>query len=129
MAKVVKRESPPSRTYVSAKRDEQARATRWAILQAARSLFLDRGYAATTLQAIADEAGVAVQTVYASFGNKRELLKQVLDVSIVGDDEPVSVDQRPGVKAAEKASDPRQRARLAAAVTRGIEEGAMHVFK
>ena len=41
---------------------------------------LDEWYVAVTIQAVADEAGVAVQTVYAVFGNKRELLRQVLDL-------------------------------------------------
>jgi AcrR family transcriptional regulator len=92
-------------------------------------LFLDHGYGATTLKAVADEAGVAVQTVYAGFGNKRELLKQVIDVSIVGDDEPLSIDQRPNVLAMRGEADPRKRARMAAAITRSIVEGAAPVFK
>lgn len=127
MAKPVKRQS--SRTYASPKRDEQAKATRWAVLQSARRLFLEHGYGATTLKAVADEAGVAVQTVYAGFGSKRELLKQVIDISIVGDDEPLSIDQRPNVKAMWAEPDPKKRARMAAAITRSIVEGAAPVFK
>jgi AcrR family transcriptional regulator len=66
------------RSYSSAKREEQARETRRSILDAAHDLFIATGYAATTIQAIADRAGVAVQTVYAVFGNKRELLRQLI---------------------------------------------------
>jgi AcrR family transcriptional regulator len=62
------------RTYRSGLREEQARATRAAILDAARRLFAARGYASTTREAIAREAGVAPQTVGAAFGTKRALL-------------------------------------------------------
>jgi AcrR family transcriptional regulator len=64
------------------------------MVQAARALFIERGYGATTLQDIADEAGVAVQTIYFTFGNKRALLKEMVDVSIAGDDEPVATMDR-----------------------------------
>jgi TetR/AcrR family transcriptional regulator, regulator of autoinduction and epiphytic fitness len=67
------------RTYVSARRTEQARVTRTAILEAALRLFRSRGYAATTRADIAREAGVAVQTVGAVFGTKRAILQQLVD--------------------------------------------------
>jgi TetR/AcrR family transcriptional regulator of autoinduction and epiphytic fitness len=82
------------RRYESARRHEQALQTRRAILDAATRLFVEPGYAATTLTAIAAEAGVAVQTVYAVFGSKRNLLSQVVDVSVAGDDDPVPLPQR-----------------------------------
>jgi AcrR family transcriptional regulator len=65
---------------------------------AAGRLFIRDGYAATTLQQIADEAGVAVQTVYFHFGNKRTVLKEVTDVATVGDDQPVALLDRPWVE-------------------------------
>ncbi len=55
-------------------RTERALVTRQRIVRAARTLFTDRGYGATTLNAIAAEAGVAVQTVYAVFGSKAGIL-------------------------------------------------------
>ena len=67
------------RTYQSPTRAARAQATRRAILDSARRLFADRGYAATTMPAIAVEAGVAVQTVYAVFGRKRNILFALLD--------------------------------------------------
>ena len=70
----------PRRRYDSRGRQEQAGRSRWAMLQAARRLFLDRGYAATTMPAIAAAAGVSVQSVYKAFGNKPALLKTVFDV-------------------------------------------------
>jgi TetR/AcrR family transcriptional regulator of autoinduction and epiphytic fitness len=86
------------RPYDASRRQAQARQTRRTILAAAGRLFVDRGYAATTLAAVATEAGVAVQTVYAAFGNKRQLLSDLLDLSIAGDDEPVALPQRSFVK-------------------------------
>ncbi|WP_409331575.1 TetR/AcrR family transcriptional regulator [Trujillonella humicola] len=79
-------------------RADQAAQTRRRVREAAGRLFLQEGYAATTLQQIADEAGVAVQTVYFHFGNKRTLLKEVADVASVGDDEPVALLDRPWVQ-------------------------------
>lgn len=58
-------------------RQRQALATRRLIVEAARGLFLERGYAATTIEAIAGEAGVAVSTVYAIFKNKRAILREI----------------------------------------------------
>ncbi|MET8143441.1 helix-turn-helix domain-containing protein [Sphaerisporangium sp. NPDC005288] len=77
------------------KRTTKARQTRERMLDAARELFVQRGYGATALQEIADRAGVAVQTIYFTFGNKRALLKELIDVSIAGDDEPVATMERP----------------------------------
>jgi AcrR family transcriptional regulator len=82
------------RRYDSTRRKEQARQTRGAILEAARRLFLDRGYAATTVVAVAEAAGVSVETIYKAFGNKAGLVKGVFDVAIVGDDEPIPMLQR-----------------------------------
>jgi AcrR family transcriptional regulator len=76
------------------KKGEKSRQTRQRILRAAHELFVEQGYGATTLQAIADRAGVAVQTIYFAFGNKASLLKELVDVTIAGDDEPVPTMQR-----------------------------------
>ncbi len=94
-----------SRRYDSSRRQEQARQTRRAVLAAARRIFLDRGYAATTVAAIAAEAGVSVETVYKGFGNKPGLFKAVIDVAIVGDDEPVPMLQRDRVRRMEAERD------------------------
>jgi TetR/AcrR family transcriptional regulator of autoinduction and epiphytic fitness len=67
------------------------------ILDAAAKLFVEPGYAATPLTAVAAEAGVAVQTVYAVFGNKRQLLSDLVDVTLAGDDEQVALPDRPFV--------------------------------
>jgi TetR/AcrR family transcriptional regulator, regulator of autoinduction and epiphytic fitness len=83
------------RRYESEHRREQARVTRRTILDAAASLFVDPGYAATPLTAVAAHAGVAVQTVYKIFGTKKALLSALVDVTIAGDDEPVALPDRP----------------------------------
>ena len=82
------------RRYESAHRQEQARLTRRAILNAAAKLFVEPGYAATPLTAIAAEAGVAIQTVYKIFGSKKVLLSALVDVTVAGDDEPVPLAER-----------------------------------
>ena len=76
------------------KKGERSRQTRRRILQAAYELFIEQGYGATTLQGIADRAGVAVQTIYFAFGNKPSLLKELVDVTIAGDDEPIPTMRR-----------------------------------
>lgn len=92
---MIRRKVPPvKRTYRSRRRRDQARTTRRAIVAAAGRLFVDAGYGATTQQQIADEAGVAVQTIYATFGTKRAILEQLLDTSIAGDDAPIVVNDR-----------------------------------
>ncbi|TMR92273.1 TetR/AcrR family transcriptional regulator [Nonomuraea basaltis] len=67
------------------------------MLAAARSLFVERGYTATTMQAIATEAGVAVQTLYFTFATKRAILSELLDVEVAGDTAPVATLDRPWV--------------------------------
>ncbi|OUC97422.1 TetR/AcrR family transcriptional regulator [Streptosporangium minutum] len=82
------------------KRAQKAQETRRRILAAALELFVRDGYGATNLQDVADKAGVAVQTIYFVFGNKRALLKELVDVTIAGDDEPVATMDRPWYVAA-----------------------------
>src|SRR3954467_6344469 len=73
------------------KKPGRARDTRRRIVDAAAALFVAEGYGATTLEQIAARAGVAVQTVYFHFGNKRTVLKEAVDIAAVGDDEPVAL--------------------------------------
>lgn len=77
------------------KQGNKARETRRRIIEAAGALFVEQGYGATKLQEIADRAGVAVQTIYFVFRNKPSLLKELVDVAIAGDDEPVPTMDRP----------------------------------
>ncbi len=114
---------------MSAKREAQARATRTSILDAALRLFSTNGYVAVTIQAVADEAGVAVQTVYAVFGNKRELLRQVLESAVTGDGPPVNSADRPEIQAIVDEHDPRRRAELDAAISTQISRRLAPIMK
>lgn len=104
------------RRYESPKRRQQARATRRAIVEAGRSLFLSRGYAGTTIEAIAGEAGVAVQTVYAVFGSKPHILRAVLDVAGTGEDVPAPLLDPDAIRTIGLEPDPATRVRMFAAL-------------
>lgn len=82
------------RSYRSQKRTEQARETRRQILAAARDLFVVSGYSGTTVDAIARGAGVAPETVFAIFKNKRAILADVLEIAVGGDDQQIPLLQR-----------------------------------
>lgn len=98
-------QKPAKRTYDSSRRKAQARRTRRQIVEAARDLFVTRGYVGATMEAIAEAAGVAVNTVYASFGNKQAILSALIGVSLVGDDEPIPLLQRQGPRDVQQARD------------------------
>ena len=100
--------SVPKKPYESALRTSQARATRRAIVEAAAVLFVQRGYGGTTVDAIAEAAGVSRKTVFSSVGGKVEALKLALDWAIVGDDEPVPMMERPQVLALRREPDARK---------------------
>ena len=89
-------------------RAARTRATRRRIVDAAAELFIERGYGVTTLEQIAARAGVAVQTVYFHFGNKRTVLKEAVDVAAVGDDEQVALLERPWLSELRAEPDPRR---------------------
>ena len=95
----------PRRSYVSATRAESARQTRKRVIEAATRLFVQQGYATTTMRGIAAAAGVSVPSVELLFGTKAQLLHVVIDVSIAGDDEPVPVLSRPWAIEADSAPD------------------------
>jgi AcrR family transcriptional regulator len=97
--------STPKRTYDSSSRQAQARATRGRIRDAAARLFVDQGYASTSIAAIAREAGVAPQTVYAAFGSKATILKEAVEVTLAGGDEPIPVYDREDVQRVVTAGD------------------------
>lgn len=104
------------------KRVRDATQTRGRMLEAARELFVRNGYGATTLKEIADRAGVAVQTIYFTFGNKRVLLKELVDVAIAGDLEPVATMDRPWFQDALAATTAESHLRLHVRGTREILE-------
>jgi AcrR family transcriptional regulator len=89
---------PVKRRYHAPQRVEQAAATRHAVLEAARELFTSRGYAATTVGQIAERAGVAVDTLYATVGRKPVLLREVFETSLSGRDVAVPAAERDYVR-------------------------------
>jgi AcrR family transcriptional regulator len=86
---------PKRRSYRSPRRQEQAAETRELVLSAASRLFGAKGWSATGMRDVAREAGVAVETVYANFRSKSELLMTAIDVGVVGDAEPAPLADRP----------------------------------
>ena len=110
-------------------RADKARANRRRMRAAALALFTDRGYAATSMQAIADEAGLAVQTLYFTFGTKAALLKEILDIAVAGDEEPVPTLERSKVRAAIADPDPVLQLRELARLAREIYERVAPVLQ
>jgi AcrR family transcriptional regulator len=100
--------SDVKRSYESPLRRAQAATTRRAIIDAAATLFVERGYVATSIETIAEAAGVSRATVFTSVGGKKALLKKAYDVALVGDDEPIPFPLRPASLAVRAEPDPRR---------------------
>jgi AcrR family transcriptional regulator len=94
------------RSYQSPARAESAEATRARIRAAASRLFVERGYVATTMKAVAAAAGVGERTLYDAFPAKSALFQHALDVAVVGDEQPVPVAKRPAILALRSQTDP-----------------------
>ena len=118
-----------TRSYSSAVRDEQAARTRIRILDAASDLFLDRGYARTTIADIADEAGVARDTVYAVFGSKARVLTALIDLRLVPDGSVANARERPEALAVRDEIDQRKQIDLFASFIAGISTQLRPVFE
>src|SRR5215216_3877243 len=86
--------NPPTRQYRSSLREQQVQLTRRTVFAAAHRLFLERGFAATTVAAVAAEAGVSPETIYASLGGKRGLLEGVIEATIDGPAAPVPFERQ-----------------------------------
>lgn len=96
---------PVKRRYDATKRHQAAARTRTAILDAALQLFAGQGYAATPMTAIAERAGVALDTVYASVGRKPELARLLIETAISGSSQAVPAEDRDYVRAVQAAPD------------------------
>lgn len=118
MADDVKR----GRSYDSSRRKEQAARTRGLILEAAYELFVEQGYGRTTMAAIGERAGVAMETVYAAFSNKPTLLRRLWDVTIGGDDQDVLFHERPEIIELRQEPDLSRRLEMMARITRITNE-------
>ena len=102
------------------RRERKALANRRRMLDAAEALFTRHGYAATTMTAIADEADMAVQTLYAVFGTKRAILTELVDARVVGDDHAGSLRDRQDWQAMEREHDPHRQIELFASIATHI---------
>jgi AcrR family transcriptional regulator len=110
----------PRRRYRSPRRDQQRLATRAAVRDAARELFVQRGYVATSVAAVADAADVAPETVYATFGSKARLLAAVARETTTGADEGEGVLDADWFDRLRAETDPRRRLDLMTEATRPI---------
>jgi AcrR family transcriptional regulator len=107
----------------------RTRLARGAVVGAARTLFLERGYTGTTIEAISELSDVPTATVYRLFSSKLGILKALLDVSIAGDDAAVAVQDRPQVRAVFTTADPREQLSGFVGVAGDINARAAPVYR
>jgi len=107
----------------------RTRLARRAVLDAARTLFLERGYGATTIEGISSAAEVPQATVYRLFSSKQGILKALLDTSVAGDDEPVPVAERSHVRALLGATRPEDSVARLAAVSVEINTRTAPIYR
>jgi AcrR family transcriptional regulator len=108
MTEVVK----PRRRYDASGRRARAQRTKDEIALAAQRLFLDDGYAGTTIADVAREAKVSAETIYKGFGSKRALLDAAVTASVRGDTEATPLRRRPAIEAIRQEQDPRRQLRM-----------------
>jgi AcrR family transcriptional regulator len=121
----VKRDSP---TKIG-RGQARTRLARRAVVEAARALFLERGYAATTIEAISDHSDVPSATVYRLFSSKLGILKALLDTSIAGDDQPRAVQERPDVASLFTEPDPHKLLAGFAGITTAINQRTNDIYR
>ena len=121
-----------TRRYDSSRRREQAQATRHAILEAAQRHFETQGYAATTMAAIAAEAGVALKTLYLAFETKAGILRGLWHLLLRGDEAAVPVLERPWYRELLAEPDAERQLRRNAELSRATKErigGVLEVIR
>jgi AcrR family transcriptional regulator len=128
MARKVKPRSKP-RPYDASRRRQAAGETRNTVVAAASRLFAERGYAATTMAAIASTAGVALDTVYASVGPKPILFRHLIETAISGQDQAVAAEARGYVQQIHAEPDPGRKLDLYAHAIREIQERLAPLFQ
>jgi AcrR family transcriptional regulator len=107
----------------------RTRFARRAVVDAARTLFLERGYSSTTIEAISEQSEVPSPTVYRLFSSKLGILKTLVETSVAGDDQPVAVQERDDVAALFREKDPRKLLAGVAGVTTAINERTNDVYR
>jgi AcrR family transcriptional regulator len=118
-----------TRGYQSDLRAAQTRLTRRTVVDAAAALFVRQGYTATTIDAVAEAAGVSRKTVFNAVGGKAALLKLAYDWSIVGDDEPIPMGERPVIEKVLACTDPAEALRLYVAEVVEIAVRATAIYR
>jgi AcrR family transcriptional regulator len=119
----------PKRRYDSTRRREQAAATRLEILEAAQLLFERDGYTATTMAAVAAEAGVALKTVYLAFETKAGLLRALWHLRLRGDEDDVPIAERQWYRDVIAEPDPERQLRLGARNARQVKGRAANLMR
>ena|SRR5688572_17413338 len=114
-------DSGVKRRYESPRRDAQAAQTRQVIIEAARQMFEAAGYNATSVPAIADEAGVALKTVYLAFDSKARLLRAVWEARLGAQEETIPVLERAWFREVAATPDPISKLALVAAQSRRVK--------
>ncbi|HEX3329054.1 MAG TPA: TetR family transcriptional regulator [Gaiellales bacterium] len=114
----------PTRRYESPRRRQQAAATRAQILEAAERLFVRDGYPATSMGAVAAEAGVALKTVYVAFETKSGVLRTLWHLRLRGDEADAPVAARDWYREVLEEPDPERLLRLNARNSRRVKERA-----
>src|SRR6478752_6138718 len=117
-----------SRQYDASRRQESAAETRRAIVSAARRLFLEKGYVATTMPAIAKAAGVSLDTVYASAGTKPVLFRHLIETAISGTEDPIPALQRDYVREVQSEPEPARKIAIYAHAVRLIQTRMAPLF-
>jgi TetR/AcrR family transcriptional regulator, regulator of autoinduction and epiphytic fitness len=122
-------QDPGARSFDGKRGQARTRLARAAVVDAARTLFLDRGYGATTIEAVSVLSDVPPATVYRLFSSKRGILKALLDVSIGGDDEAVPLADRPHVRSLLADPDPRNQLAGFVRVTAQVNSRAAPIYR
>jgi AcrR family transcriptional regulator len=117
------------RSYDSTSRREGAEATRQAILRAAQAIFLERGYAGATMPAIAQSAGISLDTVYASVGTKPALFALLVETAISGTDVAIPAEERDYVRAIRAEPAAARKLAIYATALRRIQERLAPLFR
>jgi AcrR family transcriptional regulator len=118
-----------TRSYDSSRRLRQAAVTRREILEAARRLFERRGYASTTMAAIAEEAGVSLKTVYVAFSTKSGVLRALWNLLLRGDEDDTPVPERDWYRGVLAEADPRRQLLETARNSRVVKERVGGIFE
>ncbi|MGZ3274825.1 MAG: TetR/AcrR family transcriptional regulator [Caulobacteraceae bacterium] len=126
---MVKAKSATKRSYSAPAREQKAAATRAAVLGAARALFTEKGFAATSIADIAARAGVNPDTIYAAVGRKPQLVRELIETAISGADHAVPVEERDYVAAIRACADARGKIAVYARAAAAIQQRLAPVFK